>query len=70
MFIARDKDGTLCAYNEKPWKDVERGIYEPSNKSELIGRVDPYWFPRLTFEDGPRELEIMCPLTEFEKSQI
>lgn len=55
LWIARDKDGGLWLFENKPsytgsyWKD----FFETS-----IGEFDYRLFPEVTFENSPREVEI------------
>lgn len=53
MWIARDKSGYLCIYNEKPRKDEVEHIFE--NKDELL-HIDNDEFPEITWENSPVEI--------------
>ena len=53
LWIARDKDGTLCLYNAKPnkytsWFDLDEGS----------SALNDSLFPEVTFENSPREVEL------------
>ena len=55
MWIARDKDGSLWLYEQKPiGKDNQRWLIVPNSKNE---RIDDDWFPEIKWEDDePTEL--------------
>ena len=57
IWIARDKDGMLCAYNKKPDRYAFEGIWQPENGNvSNCGVLDGDWFPEVTWENSPIEL--------------
>lgn len=65
MWIARDKDGTLILFNNKPIKDEESGIWITINEDQsLIDQqwhiIKKEWFPEVKWEDNmPIEVELV-----------
>lgn len=53
MWIARDDDGTLCLYREKPYATTENGMWL-SNHQQMI--IDNRLFPEVTYLDSPKEV--------------
>lgn len=59
IWVARDKDGSLFATNEKPIKDTELGMWKIENATpDTYGCFPDGWFPEVTWEDEPIELVI------------
>lgn len=57
IWIARDKDGTLCAYNQKPYRIAFDDIWLPENGNDWNYEVlNDDWFPEVTWENSPIEL--------------
>ena len=65
IWIARDKDGDLYAYNNKPFRECAGGgTYETGRWITAKGDSHSYyayklnsdWFPELTWENSPIEL--------------
>ncbi len=57
IWIARDKDGTLCAYNQKPCRIAFDDIWLPENGNDWNYEVlNDDWFPEVTWENSPIEL--------------
>lgn len=63
LWVARDKDGTLCSYLHKPirndvdnnWWDMETA-YDTINPGMYYEKLDSHIFPELTWDDEPIEL--------------
>ena len=63
MWIARDKDGTLCSYENKPyrneldenWIDLIR-FQDPFEPGMYFKRLSPEFHPELKWEDEPIEI--------------
>lgn len=53
MWIARDIDGSICIYREKP-KKISK-IFIGGN---CIGRLKTSDFPNVNFENSPVEVEL------------
>ena len=59
IWIARNKDGTLEVYVEKPvrkktcFEESQSGLYKG-----WIGHLDEALYPELTWENSPKELTI------------
>lgn len=49
MWVARDKNCTLCLYKNKPFKD---DLYELWDGSESPIILNPYIFPSVKWEDA------------------
>lgn len=58
LWIARDKDNTLCIYNNKPTlsKDVD-GLWI-CDKFSTVNTLSEDYFPQVTFENSPQEVEL------------
>jgi len=58
LWIARDMDGSLWMFNEKPVKqgDEFRSPFYLTGGSELM--MDSSLYPELTWENSPKELTI------------
>lgn len=59
VWIARDKDGRLTIFSEKPiLKDNEYWVapYIGVGEMNIIG--DYYYYPQVTFENSPQRLEV------------
>lgn len=65
MYVARDKDGLLCAYRHKPSKSKKVWIENPEDNSiDHICVMPEDWFPEVKWEgEEPREL-ILKPIKE------
>lgn len=62
-WIARDEDGTLCHYPEKPFRstnDIGNGIWD--NEKGDYGYLPEKMFPEITWDDEPRKVEISIKL--------
>lgn len=57
MWVARDKNKTLWIHSEKPKRNVS--IWETSSYGSTTGRIDPYLFPDLRWEDEPIEVDLV-----------
>ena len=70
MWLARDKDGTLCLYENKPNKCTDFFLHTPGNlfsqdnvnyydENYYDGSIElnDSYFPEVTFENSPIELE-------------
>lgn len=59
LWIAKDGDGAIKLFVDKPLLDSNRNIYYVDNDMEddyiSIGR---YAFPEVTFENSPQEVEL------------
>ena len=62
MWIARDEDGSLWLYEQKPIsRDSQRWFMVPNSKNE---RIDDNWFPEVKWSDPePREL-VLKPINK------
>lgn len=58
LWIARDKDGTLCLYKEKPSLDIYYWYGFFSGFNTHIAELDTNAFPEVTFKNSPREVEL------------
>lgn len=56
MWITRDKVGYLTMHNIEPfWSEYKRTW---TNQNVEYGALPHNWFPELTFENSPKEVEI------------
>lgn len=58
LWIARDKDGTLCLFREKPTLDVYYWFDNSLGMAGCITELLKTDFPEVTFENSPREVEL------------
>ena len=62
LFIARDKDGTLCLYDKEPKLSEEiEGVWVSSQYGdEFINVVvlPSEYFPEVTLDNSPQEVEL------------
>lgn len=56
-WLARDKDGSLWLFMDKPCKSIGGVMWMPSDDCECI-RIDSSLFPNITFENSPKEIMI------------
>ena len=62
MWIARDADGSLWIYEDKPiGKNSQRWIMKPNSKNE---RIDNDWFPEVSWSDEEPRKFIVKPVKE------
>nr|DAP88751.1 MAG TPA: hypothetical protein [Caudoviricetes sp.] len=62
LWVARDKSGNLYAYNSKPERDCDYGIWF----SDLYFTIFPALLPDLTWEDEPIEVELRPAITDLD----
>lgn len=58
LWIARDKDGVICLYQEKPLLDIFYWYDFGSGPNGCIVELNKDYFPEVTFENSPQEVEI------------
>ena len=62
LWVARDKDGILCAYNDKPTRcDNQREWF-----GWFLNLMENSFFPELKWEDEPLELELSQLVTDLD----
>ena len=54
LWIARDKDGSLCLHQEKPFCSTNDVWYNALQTMFL----NKNYFPEITFENSPRQVEL------------
>ena len=54
LWIARDKDGTLCVFESKPY--LKKNKDWDSNYNCFV--IDESQFPEVTFKNSPMEVEL------------
>lgn len=60
LWIARDKDGTLTAFSERPiLKDNEYWVAPYIGTREMDIADSEYYYSELTFENSPQQLELV-----------
>lgn len=57
MYVARDKNGTLWLYSEKPWREEDCGLW--FSDSTNIMQINSEEFPQLKWEDEPIEVKLI-----------
>lgn len=62
LWVARDKCGNLYAYNSKPERDCDYGIWY----SDLYFTIFTELLPDLTWEDEPLEVEFRPAITDLD----
>lgn len=63
LWIARDRDGSLWIYESKPVLNSEKEYFiviEKKFGSSLNTTLPEKWFPEVTFENSPRQVELNC----------
>lgn len=64
LYIARDKDGILFLYNNKPVRVEDEGLFLSNVDSEDNDiyyegiEIDPKLFPEVTWENSPKQVEL------------
>lgn len=56
MWIARDRTNDVWFYKEKPHYNMEKGRFEGKL---ILMPIEGDIFPEVTFENGPKEVELM-----------
>lgn len=60
MYIARDKDGDLLLFTERPVKANDGEFWQPTKHRFDWIRLDPSLFPEVKWEDEePTEVELV-----------
>lgn len=68
LYIARDEDGGLYLFNNKPIKD-EDGYWIDSVdlRKDYLSDLDRNWFCEVTYENSPQEVKLtLCNQIEIE----
>ena len=55
LWIARDSDGSLFIYDNKPKKNTKDKSFSPTGRVYIF--CDE-WFPEVTFENSPQRVEL------------
>ena len=58
LWIARDKDNTLCVYNNKPTLSIEVDGLWICDKFTIVNTLSSDYFPEVTYENSPMEVEL------------
>lgn len=66
LWVARDKSGELFAYNSKPKRRLDWGIWQVECLCDVFSRIPDNHFPDLTFEDEPLEVELRQAITDLD----
>ena len=63
-YIARDEDGTLVHFSEKPHRSKDESIFlgQWETADGTYGELPEKMFPEITWEDEPRKVEIAIKL--------
>lgn len=57
LWIARDKDGTLVLYENRPVK-YDESFVDENTKQGMLSELPRYYYPQVTFENSPMEVEL------------
>ena len=63
LWVARDWGGMLYAYFNKPIRDT---VWKEWNSDKVSLSIDDSFFPELTWEDEPIEVELRPAITDIE----
>ena len=66
LWIARDKRGELYAYNSKPKRRLDWGIWQVECLCDVFSHIPNNLFPDLTWEDEPIEVELRPAITDLD----
>lgn len=58
LWIARDKNGTLWIYKNKPQLDINYWYDVSGGTNGCIAKLSENSFPEITFENSPRQVKI------------
>lgn len=58
LWIARDEDGFLGLYRTQPILNKERYRYNEEWDGDYISPLPKSFFPEVTFENSPQEIEL------------
>lgn len=61
MFLARDCDGMISLFVEKPYLSSSGMWYAERNSQSIL--LKPHQYPEVTFENSPVEVELTLKLT-------
>lgn len=64
LLVARDKSGELFAYNSKPKRECYLGFWY--SDLNCVGSISRAFFPDLTWEDEPLEVELRPVITDLD----
>lgn len=56
MYIARDKNKDLFAYNKKPYRDTDNKFVPKHSKNSRYIQLPNIWFPKITFKNSPKKI--------------
>ena len=59
FWIARDKDGSLWMYDDEPILRSENSFgVKPNGETKPAKPLHDWYFPEVTFENSPQEVEL------------
>lgn len=58
LWIARDEDGELYIFENKPSLVSDMFQNNPSEDYNWFEEIPDHWFPEVTFENSPQEVEL------------
>ena len=64
LYVARDKSGELFAYYSKPKRECYLGFWYSG--LNCMGSISGNFFPELTWEDEPIEVELRTAITDLD----
>ena len=67
LWLARSEHGALCAYNSKPERDCDYGIWKAEWFYDMFSFLPKNLFPDLTWEDEPIEVELRPAITDLDE---
>ena len=64
LWIARDKDGVICLYKDKPQLDIYYWYDVSCGTNGCMAELSKDSFPEVTFENSPQEVELKLVINE------
>ena len=59
VWIARDKDGEISIYKNKPWKRENEPYHNGEcDSADYYINIDKELYPEITWENSPKEFEL------------
>lgn len=68
-WIARDKDGSLCIYNDEPDREYDDEAFETTNLIGDYTTLDDNLFPEVTWKNSPKRVKVNLELISDEDEE-
>ena len=69
LWIARDKNGELCLYSDKPHRRLDWGIWQVVLLCDIFSNIPNNIFPDITWEEEPIEVELRPTITDLDTKE-